>query len=207
MKKGFGFPGINQWHSRVYNTRETSDTSAHETLGSQPTWQRHTRGGVYGGKGGLCHSCVQGFRFVNHPSCFLAPKEDREATTTNNSNNNNRRAEDEDDPTHKHTSNDTHTTKDTHTNKQANIKKQRHPQTSKQIHKQTYKEATHNTKRAKKTSKQHLAHIACDKFVKHVLNFLSRPGCFRQRRKVLAHHSHVAFVLASASSFLLGLCQ
>ena len=34
-----------------------------------------------------------------------------------------------------------------------------------------------------------LAHIACDKFVKHVLNLLSRPGCFRQRRKVLAHHS------------------
>ena len=51
MQEGFGFPGINQWHSRVYNTRETSDTSAHETLGSQPTWQRHTRGGVYGGGG------------------------------------------------------------------------------------------------------------------------------------------------------------
>ena len=58
MHEGFGFPGINQWHSRVYNTRETSDTSAHETLGSQPTWQRHTRGGVYGGGGVFLASLI-----------------------------------------------------------------------------------------------------------------------------------------------------
>ena len=51
--QGFGFPGINQWHSRVYNTKETSDTSASDTLGARHLLQRHTRGGVYGGGGGF----------------------------------------------------------------------------------------------------------------------------------------------------------
>lgn len=143
MKKGFGFPGINQWHCRVYNTRETSDTSAHETLGSQPTWQRHTRGGVYGGKGGFATS-IQTYM---HNVCLeFGPSTGSIMTCV-------------------------------------------------------------CTLRMSTMFVFNLAHIACDKFVKHVLNFLSRPGCFRQRRKVLAHHSHVAFVLASASSFLLGLCQ
>ena len=156
MKKGFGFTGINQWHCRVYNTRETSDTSAHETLGSQPTWQWHTRGGVYGGKGGLCHSCVQGFRFVNHPSCFLAPKEDREATTTNNSNNNNnnnnRRAEDEDDPTHKHKSNDTHTTKDTHINNKLTSTNTKTP-TDKQANTQANRQGSNTQHKASQENK------------------------------------------------------
>ena len=70
MKKGFGFPGINQWHCRVYNTRETSDTSAHETLGSQPTWQRHTRGGVYGGRGGFATAVCRGFDLLTIRHAF-----------------------------------------------------------------------------------------------------------------------------------------